>query len=300
MLIAGLMGRDLPAAEGMRRIGGTEAGVRLLDRLTKFALSVPAEEASAVELLRSILSQRFGREGFLIHGSGSMIGRIRAAAESSGAEVRTAAPVRRIIVEGGRARGVEVEGGESLDADWVIANAGVRRTLGMLGEHAPSRVVEQVATLRPACGFTHAVRSRNRLHEHLSIEIPLDLRHIDGIMPVSNLSRFLCPPEWHFALAYQWMDPAEDPEKQLEAGRRELLEHLGSGAEIMNTACYHSHNPTANIAQMIGQHGKSRPPAILPGIEGLFLVGHDVQGYGTAAELIGESCLRLWERLERA
>lgn len=300
MLIAGLMGRDLPAAEGMRRIGGTEAGVRLLDRLTKFALSVPAEEASAVELLRSILSQRFGREGFLIHGSGSMIGRIRAAAESSGAEVRTAAPVRRIIVEGGRARGVEVEGGESLDADWVIANAGVRRTLGMLGEHAPSRVVEQVATLRPACGFTHAVRSRNRLHEHLSIEIPLDLRHIDGIMPVSNLSRFLCPPEWHFALAYQWMDPAEDPEKQLEAGRRELLEHLGSGAEIMNTACYHSHNPTANIAQMIGQHGKSRPPAILPGIEGLFLVGHDIQGYGTAAELIGESCLRLWERLERA
>ena len=37
--------------------------------------------------------------------------------------------------------------------------------------------------------------------------------------------------------------------------------------------------------------------ASVAGVAGLHLVGHDVQGYGTAAEVIGDSCLKLWERL---
>lgn len=299
MLAEGRLGRDLSAAEGMRRVGGTEIGVRLLDRLTKFSLSVPVEEASAVELLRSIASQRFGRDGFLLHGSGALTAELRRIAESGGAEFRTRTPVRRICVDRGRATGVVLQGGEVLDADWVIANPGARRTLELLGDHAPAAVAERIEGLRPACGLTHAVRSRQRLHEHASIEIPLDLDRIAGIMPVSNLSPFLCPPGWHLALAYQWLDPCEAPERQVEEGRRELVEHLGSDAEVMNTACYYGQHPTAHIAQMVGQHGSQRAPATLPGIAGLYLVGHDVQGYGTAAELVGESCLRLWDRLER-
>jgi phytoene dehydrogenase-like protein len=299
MLVGGLMGRDIPAAEGMRRIGGTEAGVRLLDHLTKFSLSVPAEEASAVELLRSIRSQRFGRDGFLVHGSGDMVAKLRAASESRGATFHTAAPVRRIVVEGGRARGVEIEGGEFLEADWVVANAGARRTLEMLGDAAPEDMIDRVGRLRSACGFTHAIRSRRRMHEHSSIEITLDLEHIAGIMPVSNLSPFLCPEGWHFSLAYQWLDPERDAQAQLEAGRSELRSHLGDDVDLMNTASYYGRHPTANIAQMIGQHGRDRPPARIPGIDGLYLVGHDVRGYGTAAELVGESCLRLWRTLEK-
>jgi glycine oxidase len=49
---------------------------------------------------------------------------LRIAAERAGARFRSGALVRRVALDGGRARGVEIEGGETLSADHVIVAAG--------------------------------------------------------------------------------------------------------------------------------------------------------------------------------
>jgi phytoene desaturase len=46
-----------------------------------------------------------------------------AIARSHGAEIHTSAPVRRILVQNGRAHGVELESGERVDGDAVVVNA---------------------------------------------------------------------------------------------------------------------------------------------------------------------------------
>jgi phytoene dehydrogenase-like protein len=61
-------------------------------------------------------------------GTGSISNAIAGAARSFGAEIRTEAPVGRILVKGGRARGVALESGEEIAADAVLSSVDARRT----------------------------------------------------------------------------------------------------------------------------------------------------------------------------
>jgi phytoene dehydrogenase-like protein len=64
---------------------------------------------------------QLGGWGFPRGGMGGVTQAMVAAAGALGAEIRTAAPVRRITTRGGRATGVVLEGGEELAADLVVA-----------------------------------------------------------------------------------------------------------------------------------------------------------------------------------
>jgi phytoene dehydrogenase-like protein len=61
-------------------------------------------------------------------GTGSVSNAIAAAARSRGAEIRTSAPVARIDVRRGRARGVVLEDGEEIEAASVLSSVDSRRT----------------------------------------------------------------------------------------------------------------------------------------------------------------------------
>jgi phytoene dehydrogenase-like protein len=62
--------------------------------------------------------------GHAVGGMGAITQAMASAANARGAVIRTSAPVHRLIVEGGRARGVELESGERLLARAVAANVG--------------------------------------------------------------------------------------------------------------------------------------------------------------------------------
>jgi phytoene dehydrogenase-like protein len=61
-------------------------------------------------------------------GMGAISDAICSAAKEHGAEVRTNAPVRRILIENGTATGVELEDGERISATVVLSNADPKRT----------------------------------------------------------------------------------------------------------------------------------------------------------------------------
>jgi phytoene dehydrogenase-like protein len=73
--------------------------------------------------------------GFAKGGTGGLSLAIAEAAKRHGAEIRTSAPVSRVVVRGGRARGVVLENGEEIQAHAVVSSADPRRTfLGLVGE----------------------------------------------------------------------------------------------------------------------------------------------------------------------
>jgi phytoene dehydrogenase-like protein len=66
-------------------------------------------------------------------GTGSVSMAIASAAQAAGAEIRTEAPVARIVVRNGRATGVALESGEEIEAATVLSSVDARRTfLGFL------------------------------------------------------------------------------------------------------------------------------------------------------------------------
>jgi phytoene dehydrogenase-like protein len=77
--------------------------------------------------------------GFAKGGNGSVSAAIAAAARAAGAEIRSEAEVSQVLVEGGRATGVVLQGGEEIRAGAVASGADPRRTFfDLVGEkHLP-------------------------------------------------------------------------------------------------------------------------------------------------------------------
>jgi phytoene dehydrogenase-like protein len=84
--------------------------------------------------------------GFSRGGTGAISNAIAAAAREAGAELRTEAPIARIMVKNGRATGVALENGDEFEAGVVSSSVDPRRTfIGMMEPgHLPDDFVEQV------------------------------------------------------------------------------------------------------------------------------------------------------------
>lgn len=113
----------------------------------------PRSPGTAYVLLHHYMGELdgvFRAWGFAKGGNGSVSAAIAAAARRFGAEIRTKAPVAKVIVKGGRAVGVALESGAELHARVVVSGADPRRTfLDLLGpEHLPEDFVAAIRRFR--------------------------------------------------------------------------------------------------------------------------------------------------------
>jgi phytoene dehydrogenase-like protein len=95
-----------------------------------------------------------GAWGWVHGGMGALSESIGNSARAAGAEVRTNADVGRIVVEGGRAVGVELGDGSIVRSHRVVSSAHPRTTyLDLVGEaYLPERVVEDIRRYRSRSG----------------------------------------------------------------------------------------------------------------------------------------------------
>jgi phytoene dehydrogenase-like protein len=105
--------------------------------------SPPYRPGTSIGLLFHLLSggdqDVQGFYGHVVGGMGSITQAMASAAREYGAEIRTKAPVQRILVDGERAVGVVLEDGTELRARTIVSNADPKRTfLGLLEKrHLP-------------------------------------------------------------------------------------------------------------------------------------------------------------------
>jgi phytoene dehydrogenase-like protein len=113
------------------------------------AWASPSTPGTAYVLFHHVMGETNGARGvwgYVRGGMGTLSEALAAAARAHGAEIRTSAPVSRILVRGGRAEGVVLDDGTELRARRVASNADASRTLlGLVGEgELPAGVAEAV------------------------------------------------------------------------------------------------------------------------------------------------------------
>jgi len=112
----------------------------------------PMSQGTAYVLLHHLMGEgaSAGGWGFVEGGMGTVSRTIAAAATQHGVEIRTSVPVRRILVEKGAARGVELETGEVIEARIVVSGANAKTTfLGLVPqEELPSQFLRHIRTYR--------------------------------------------------------------------------------------------------------------------------------------------------------
>lgn len=133
------------------------------------ALGPRSAGSTAVLLIRTALG---GVPRLVKGGLGALTAGIAASARAAGAEIRTDAAVARIDIRNGRASGVTLESGESIEARAVVSNADPRRTLlglvdpvhlepGFLGRIRNYRAAGNVAKINLALSGLPAFTSLN-------------------------------------------------------------------------------------------------------------------------------------------
>ncbi len=109
----------------------------------------PRSPGTAYVLLHHYMGELdgvFRAWGFAKGGNGSVSAAIAGAAQAFGAEIRTSAAVSQVLIEGGKAVGAVLEGGEEVRGKIVASSADPRRTfLSLVGEkHLPGEFVQSI------------------------------------------------------------------------------------------------------------------------------------------------------------
>ena len=151
-----------------------------------------------------------GLWGFVRGGMGAISESIARSARSKGAEIRVGAPVERILVTGGRVRGVVLEGGEEIEAPIVASNLDPHVTfLKLLGE----------GDLDP--DFRESIRRFRIEGTSLKINLALsgvpDFKALPGAGPQHRATMHICP-------SIEYIERAWDDAKYGRPSQRPLLE----------------------------------------------------------------------------
>lgn len=154
------------------------------------------------------LAGNHGRVAIPQGGMGSISEELAHAARSAGATIRTKMPVKRIIVENGRATGVETESGERFDSYTVISNADPKRT-----------IMDMVGARHVETGFTrriHHLRSKgNAAKLHLALD---GLPTFAGLSRKDFAERIVIAPDEHY------VERAFNPAKYAESSVNPVVE----------------------------------------------------------------------------
>jgi phytoene dehydrogenase-like protein len=156
----------------------------------------PMSPGSAYVLMHHWIGEVEGHPGAWgwVHGGMGAVSRCLAeAARAAGAEIRAAAPVRRIAVRDGRAAGIELEDGGLIRARRVVSNAHpVTTYLDLVGaEHLPDEVVRDVRRYRSRSGSVKVNLALGELPRPAAWEGPVPGDPHTGLLAISPSIAYL-------------------------------------------------------------------------------------------------------------
>lgn len=283
---------------------GISGGLRDYFHLVSASMQVCPflERASAGEMLLNVKSVLEKRRSVMYPAGGwrYIYETLRAVIGSRG-EVRTGAEVKRVLVEGGRAEGVELAGGERISAEQVVINLPVQQITSVVEPSLlPPLFAAQCQNLRPTAGVVLDYGLNRRVSEDRGLwylQEPMSF----GLF-TSNLCPHVAPPGKQLLT---WFQPTEvedmaDPQRarNLERALEQAIFRTFPALEKAIGWRRAMHLKMVDGVEVnVSQHRGKRPGYRVPGIENLFLVGDSLKAPGAGGDIGHESVLECYAEM---
>ncbi len=272
--------------------------------------------------------------GYPVGGTGAVPGAYARILEEHGGRVHRSTPIRRILVEDGRAVGVETRGGAVHPADLVISNAGLKPTVNALVgrerygpetlervdayEYSEATFMVKVALDTPFVENENMVMfmgcdDQARLQRELDEGIIPEVASHAMIPIVSNLDPTAAPEGRQLIIIggganRQSLKSSRDAWDRWERAFLNALEVVFPGVSdhilwTQSTSPADIHRLfgedgcVVGIGQKVGQVGERRPSLEDPAVANLYHASADTGLHGIGGELAADSALRLYRRL---
>jgi phytoene desaturase len=177
----------------VRSFVGDERAAQMLDHFTQYVGSAP--DASPAVLCGIAHMQASDGVWYPRGGTGAVPRALASLAIDLGVDIRTRTPVRRLVVENGRVRGVETEQGETIAAAAVVSNSDSVRTHRELVDAATRDRFLQRRKYEPACSGVVLYLGLDRRYEQI----------------IHHNFVFSEDPHEEFESIYRRGEPAADP-----------------------------------------------------------------------------------------
>jgi phytoene dehydrogenase-like protein len=157
---------------------------------THASMKMPATAFACIRVLVRDNTTEAGRGGFVRGGMGSISAAIASSGAAHGLEVKTSASVKRIVVENGRAAGVELESGEIIRARCVASNANAKTTFLKLlrPSDVPEEFRAKVRSIRTQSGLFKVHLGVSRLPQYTAFRPSSDLSYPSSIRIGSSVA----------------------------------------------------------------------------------------------------------------
>ncbi len=306
--------------------------LRMMHGMCMITTVIPWDRASAGELMYILASTMRG--GYLSYprgGASEIPLSFLRAFERDGGVLRLGVEVAGIESEGGRVRGVVTADGEKIPADFVVSNAGIKRTVQMAGPaNFPAEYISMVDGLKESEAFIAVKYFLDCKIKSMRVPCMFHIPDIpaanmfdylkDGSIPSDLLLFITVPSIWDPMLAPPGKDvltigvPAPSDLSRAEQceGLLDLAERIipdifpeirGKVNNKVRSTIVNTSQLTGRVtgeciglAQEVGQSGSRRPENAMP-IKGLYLVGSDAGGRGIGTEMAADSALYLYSQL---
>ncbi|HET8840700.1 MAG TPA: NAD(P)/FAD-dependent oxidoreductase [Ktedonobacteraceae bacterium] len=220
---------------------------------------------------------------YLDGGWQTLVNGLRKAAEQAGALITNGAHVEAVLHENGRAKGVRLNNGETLDASAVIIATSPHEATKLVdgGDYAPLReIVESLIPARVACLDVALSRLPDPRHP-----VVQDLEHPRFLSTQSVYAR-LTPQGGALVSTFKQLDPLNpgDP-RENERDLENLLDTVQPDwRDVLVKRIYLPHIEAVGALPTVESNGYAgRPGPYVPGIEHLYLIG-DWIGEGFLAD----------------
>lgn len=283
---------------------GFEGGLRRYFHLVSASMLVCpfTEKASVGELLRNI-QKVLKRKISVMYPQGGwkpMFDAWQDVIKKNG-EIRTNSPVKNIVVENGKAKGVKLENGEIIQSKIVVISIPVQQLFSILDESlVPSDFVNLCKNLKPTAGISIDYCLNKKISEDKGLWYIYEPMSF-GLF-TSNLEPSLAPSNKQI-LTFFYPRPVEEMEdKELRERRAEELEKaINSLFPGINENLHWKRisflKMVDGVEVNVHQHRKKRPGFKVPGIENIYLVGDSTAGDGAGGDVGHESVIECYSEI---
>jgi phytoene dehydrogenase-like protein/NAD-dependent dihydropyrimidine dehydrogenase PreA subunit len=234
-----------------------------------------------------------------VGGVRSVVTALERVVTSHGGQVFTGTEVSQVLLREGRAWGIALKNGDSIQAGTVIHNGGIGRFVKLVGSgNLPSDYVARAQQLEPVdCAALILGTTEPLLTEAPMLMTPGTDR-VAGIYAPTFLDPSVAPPHRHMVdVFFPLLSDDRTHDLELAMGDlRALFPHLEDTLEVKVPMFFTGTWTRAETGQTLGQVGGQRLDPQSP-IPDLYLVGMDVVGSGAAGDLIPVGVRRLLEYL---
>jgi phytoene dehydrogenase-like protein len=260
------------------------------------------ERASAGELMENMKAVLEKRRSAMypVQGWGYIYDTLLGAIRRKG-EVRAGAKVKRVVIEGGRARGVELENGERLTAERVVVNLPVQQLFEVVDETAtPADFAAKCKQLTPTAGVVLDYGLKERVSNDTGLWYLWEPMSF-GVF-TSNLRPEVAPPgkqllTWFLpANVADMADPARAGKLEHELEAAIFRVFPGLEAAIQWRRAMHL-TVVDGVEVNTRQHRLLRPGYRVPGVDGLFLVGDSLCAPGAGGDVGHEAVLGCYQEM---